>query len=103
MQAGFFFSAAGAAHVLQDLQGVGGRKAVKLQPFCPCDESSAMHSQLTAMRFIRELLQISIASASTKICQTLSSLGIIVAIYKANSKTSRICSRSFVHLGKQRF
>lgn len=38
-----------AAHVLQDLQGVGGGKAVKLQPFHPCDESSAMYSQLTAM------------------------------------------------------
>lgn len=99
VQAGFF-SAAGA--VLQDLQGAGGVKAVKLQPFCPCDESSAVYSQLTAVKFIKEL-QISIATATVEICQTISPLRMIVTISKANSETSIICSRSFVHLGKEKY
>lgn len=95
-----FFSAAGA--VLQDLQGAGGGKAVKLQPFCPCDESSAVYSQLTVVKFIQEL-QISIATATVEIWQTSSPLGIIVTTSKANSETSIICSRSFVYLGKQKY
>lgn len=99
MQAGFF-SAAGA--VLQDLQGAGGGKAMKLQPFCPCDESSAVCSRLTAVKFIQEL-QMSIATATVEVCQTFSPLGIIVTTSKANSETSIICSRSFVYLGKGKY
>lgn len=48
-----FFSAAEPPMSFRDLQGVGGGKAEKLEPFYPCDESSAMYSQLTTMRFIR--------------------------------------------------
>lgn len=95
-----FFSAAG--DVLQSLQGAWGGKAVELQPSYPCDESSVVYSQLTAVKFIQEL-QISVARATAEICQTISPLGIIVTTSKANSETSIICSRSFVYLGKEKY
>lgn len=75
---------------------------VERQPFCLCDASSAVYRQLTAVKFIQEL-QISIATTTVEICQTFSSLRIIVTTSKTSSETIIICSRSFVCLGKEKY